>query len=411
MHLSRCSHSRCAHSRCSHSPSRRPRLIKMLALSSLVFTAMLLSSPAAYASHWKVSVTDSGGSQTTAVITGIPGFDPGQNVTTPWTPPADGNNSTSFNLGSDVLLTAGDASGSCSATVNAKITFIWVADPAGDPAPTQVWIVETAAATAYAIGTGATSQASDGLPGDTYVKDPPGYHLDGGSMVTPSGLPGGGRLTKLTVSNGSVSFNHALSASSSSGESQSDAVDDQDNAYLSYTLTIHPQPYNFHQTLGQDNGDGTISFQYAWLSTSGGRITDLTSCYLHERVTYPGGNPYYPPLPFVVAPPGTPNPTVAPGALKNGILMTSTATNGDTHSPWPLSTNYSDFTSLTVSAAQRYEFDDIATGDTNLLVPGPDSTQTITRIIYPVGAPPSPDWWYKVTKNGVPSTKEVMPHP
>jgi len=369
-------------SRNGHSLAPRPHPIKMLTLSSLVLMAILLSSPAAYASHWKVSVTDSGGSQTTAVITGIPGFDPGQNVTTPWTPPADGNNSTSFNLGSDVLLTAGDASGSCSATVNAKVTLTWVADPASDPAPTQVWIVETAAASAYAIGTGPTSQASDGLPGDSYVKDPPGYHLDGGSMVTPSGLPGGGRLTKLTVSNGSVSFNHALSASSSSGESQSDAVDDQDNAYLSYTLTVHATPYNFKKVVGGGNigFDGTLSFTYDWLSTDGNR-NDLTTCYWREYVTYPGPvgtaanpNQFYPqnpPFNFVPGVSWLNNPYVNPPPPSLGNLMTGpTAT--DTQNVPPL-VDPSLYTYGTFTATQVFQYTDTATGDSNIQIPGPDS--------------------------------------
>jgi len=384
----------------------------MLALCGLVLMAILLSSPAARASHWKVSVTDSGGSQTTAVITGIPGFDPGQNVTTPWTPPADGNNSTSFNLGSDVLLTAGDASGSCSATVNAKVTLTWVADPAGDPAPTQVWIGETAAASAYAIGTGATSQASDGLPGDTYVKDPPGYHLDGGSMVTPSGLPGGGRLTKLTVSNGSVSFNHALSASSSSGESQSDAVDDQDNAYLSYTLSIHPQPYNFKKVVGGGNigFDGTLSFTYDWLSTSGNK-DDLTTCYWHEYVTYPGPvgtaanpNKYYPskpPFNFILDVSWLDNPFINPGIGNKGGPMTKGYQVADTQHVPPLVAP-SLYTYGTFTATQVYQYDDTATGDANLQIPGPDSGpfQIVREFKY---YDPN-NYQYTVTKDTKPSS-------
>lgn len=90
--------------------------------------------------------------------------------------------------------------------------------------------------------------------------------------------------------------------------------------------------------------------------------------------------------------------------------MTSTTSNGDTHYEWATSKNYNDFTSLTVSAAQRYEFDDLGTEYSDVLVPGPDSTQTITRIIYPLGTP-SPDWWYKVTKNGVFSLNKVESHP
>jgi len=401
----------------------------MLALCGLVLMAILLSSPAARASHWKVSVTDSGGSQTTAVITGIPGFDPGQNVTTPWTPPADGNNSTSFNLGSDVLLTAGDASGSCSATVNAKVTLTWVADPASDPAPTQVWIGETAAATAYAIGTGATSQASDGLPGDTYVKDPPGYHLDGGSMVTPSGLPGGGRLTKLTVSNGSVSFNHALSASSSSGESQSDAVDDQDNAYLSYTLTIHPQPYNFRLSpyfdpfggihdVGYDS-HGQIHFHYIWSSTDGD-VSHLTSCVIYEHVSYLGNNSgsystnaqgipiYTPPLPFnYTVPqaydqpdPNGSNPTPGTqGYQDDFLLLGQPDANGN---PPPVNTVIvKPYTTASYTSKQDWKFNDSVTGEVGTELLGP---LTITRSVFEDFASTTNPWSYAVSESGYSNT-------
>jgi len=390
-------------SRCAHSPGRRPHLIlyKMLALSSLVLATTLLSTPTARAGTWQFTCTGSG---TNTLTFGYPGTAP---RITHWTPP--GPQTGRFDLGS-TLGDSSDYSVSDTATLTVTVTATWQSDPnlPSDPAPPKVWLCESAQAN---WSEGHSGSAADGLS-DPYQAQVPGPGGASSSDTAPAAIPPT-HWTLKTVSGGTVTLpTRTPTAEADFSPTTSRPYGDFCTAHIaSYSVTVHPQPYNFHQTLGQDNGDGTISFQYAWLSTSGGRITDLTSCYLHERVTYPGGNPYYPPLPFVVAPPGTPNPTVAPGALKNGILMTSTATNGDTHSPWPLSTNYSDFTSLTVSAAQRYEFDDIATGDTNLLVPGPDSTQTITRIIYPVGAPPSPDWWYKVTKNGVPSTKEVMPHP
>lgn len=54
-----------------------------------------------------------------------------------------------------------------------------------------------------------------------------------------------------------------------------------------YTIQIHPQPYNWHKTSQTDNGNGTISFTCDWSSTSGNKA-ELTSCYSHERVTYNG---------------------------------------------------------------------------------------------------------------------------
>ena len=55
-------------------------------------------------------------------------------------------------------------------------------------------------------------------------------------------------------------------------------------------------------------------------------------------------------------------------------------------------------------ATQRYEFDDIQTGEHDVLVPGPDSAATITRSIMDNRSPYLPSlWWYTCTKNNVTS--------
>ncbi len=355
---------------------------RALILSSLILVTMLLCSPAARASHWKVSVTDTGGSQTTSILTGSDN----ENYTIPWTPPADGSNTTSFGLDVSTYIDTPDTSGSCSATVNAKITLTWVADPVDDPAPPNVWIVETASASASATGAGATSTANDGLPGDIYLKDPPAYpsyDRDSGSMVTPPSLPGGGRLTKLPVSGGSASFNRALSASSSSSDSPVDYFQDADLADLSYTLNIHATPYNFHKVAGKGsiNTDGSLTFVYDWNSTTGNK-DDLTTCFWHEYVTYPGTvgtiaspNPYYPPDPPFNFPTGVTwlnNPEVGPGSGKQGGPMTGTYQVTDNQLVPPL-VDPPLYTYGTYTATQVYQYDDTATGESNVPIPGPDS--------------------------------------
>lgn len=73
----------------------------------------------------------------------------------------------------------------------------------------------------------------------------------------------------------------------------------------SYNVTVHPQPYNFHKVVGQGliGVDGTLKFVYDWSSTSGNK-DNLTTCFWHEYVTYPGPvgtatnpNKYDPPNP------------------------------------------------------------------------------------------------------------------
>ncbi len=160
------------------------------------------------------------------------------------------------------------------------------------------------------------------------------------------------------------------------------------------TISVHAQPYNFHKTSGIDEGDGTLLFTYGW-SSSDGNISDLTSCFMHERVTYPGGNPYPVPLPFSWSNP-LPNPTISPGQGQSGIAMTSITDNEDHQYVW---TPVAPYSNSTITAQQQYEYDDIATGAYNTVIPGPDATASIVRTIgsrqLQLG------WWYSCTKQGL----------
>ncbi len=163
-----------------------------------------------------------------------------------------------------------------------------------------------------------------------------------------------------------------------------------------YTVQIHAQPYNYHKLTQTDNGNGTISFTYDWNSTSGLK-SDLTDCHIHERVAYPGtSNPYFAPAPFSQAV-NYPNPTVKPTMDSSGNSMT-TGIGNDTHDVWAAVKPY---LANSVTAAQRYEFNDTATGEKNVLIPGPDSTASIVRSVtnsrplYPADI-----WWYSVVKQG-----------
>ena len=160
-------------------------------------------------------------------------------------------------------------------------------------------------------------------------------------------------------------------------------------ASVSYKVSIHAQPYDYHEIRVTNNQDGTLTFYYDWLSTSGSK-SNLTTCFIHEYVTYPGGNPYTPPLPFTGS---VPNPTITPNPYQKG----STGTIPDNQLLWPTTTSY---TANSFTATQTWEFDDSAIGTVNQQIPGPDSGPlSITRT---VGSRPPyvPYWWYSVTKNG-----------
>jgi len=74
----------------------------------------------------------------------------------------------------------------------------------------------------------------------------------------------------------------------------------------------------------------------------------------------------------------------------------------DTHYTWTVSPFY---IYTTVTAAQRYEFNDTLTGETNVLIPGPDSTASIVRTVSQLSS--FIDWWYSVTKQGLTGSKKL----
>ena len=218
---------------------------------------------------------------------------------------------------------------------------------------------------------------------------PPAY-ISGGTSDPPLYSP-------ASVRRNVVTFTRTLTCSATAtAQSIPEA-----SGSLSYTVGIHAQPYDFHQTQVIDNGNGTLKFTYGWQSTTGD-ITNLTTCFEHERVTYPDSDPYIAPPPFDQSV-GYHNPTVAPGTGTDGIEMNETDTNLDNQHVFATVSPYS---AVTITAAQRYEFDDTATGETNILIPGPDSTASITRRIYSTGTPPT--WYYSVIKNGSMAEKALQ---
>lgn len=154
------------------------------------------------------------------------------------------------------------------------------------------------------------------------------------------------------------------------------------------TIAVHAQPYNFHSigyTDGNgvqhgdplvDNVNGHLVFHYDWSSTSGSK-SDLATCTIGEYIDWSGNSQgsYQPGAYFLPSPPvgltaagnpyGYANPT-------NSMAAASTTPhfNDDLKPPSSWQTPYQP---AHWSGTQKYVFTDTATGDTNVLVPGPDA--------------------------------------
>ena len=293
-------------------PLRQPSAsCKMLALSSLVLTTMLFSTPPAHAAHWRFSAA---GTTFTPTVRGNKSGTPST-----LTVPLDANDAMAVNFPG---VTAADeqtvGSPSCSCTLNAsvKITATWTHEDlnaqndTNDPAPTKVWIVEKSGASWSGGTNGAqpagddggppppspftcSGNASDGVAGDQqyYTAFPVGRPT-AGSVTTPAAQgtappapPGwstqnvNGKtftLTRTLSANGTATFTTPCMVSMTCGLG-------------SYSISIHAQPYNFQRApyfdpsgglhdVGYDS-HGQLHFHYIWSSTDG-NVNHLTSCVI-----------------------------------------------------------------------------------------------------------------------------------
>ena len=360
-----------------------------LSLACLAMTLLLTLLPApAFAGHWVLKLDGSSGSASVNGGTPVPYTPPAGTVSlNPITvigPSASSWFSGPYSFGTPPTYSA-------TATLTIVLTGTWTADTNSDntPPPTLMFGVSSSADGYSATNGGPlqAGQANDGF-GDPF--DPKAQYP--GTSDTQAA-----RFKSLDPKTLSLTLTLTASATGGTGARGGGGV----NASIgTVTLGIHAQPYNFHKISQTDNHDGTISFVYDWLSTTGNKA-DLTSCYSHERVTYPGATragSYFPPSCFANSI-GLDNPTVLPR------LDTSSMASGngyDTHYTWTVSPFY---IYTTVTAAQRYEFNDTLTGETNVLIPGPDSTASIVRTVSQLSS--FIDWWYSVTKQGLTGSKKL----
>ena len=269
--------------------------------------ATLLPLAPARAGHWVFSWAGSSGSYATSATGGGGG-------STTWTPPQP-NSGTSTGFAG--IGTTGYSSplsqrvavyASASATINAVITLTWThgsgETDANDPAPTKIWLNESGSAfwrATYAsngnrsLGTGS---CDDGLG------DGPVDITDTGSKVgetrssanAPTSPPPGAHLKSYPVSRGVLQLtrNFSAKADASTGPPATGPFGCTVAAHIGdYRLAIHAQPYGWYEVGWTDtNGvhhDGplidqsnyTMTFEYAWKSTSG-NIADLAGITMYE---------------------------------------------------------------------------------------------------------------------------------
>ncbi len=403
-------------SRCAHSPGRRPHLIpKMFALSSLVLATTLLSTPTARAGTWQFTCTGSG---TNTLTFGYPGTAP---RITHWTPP--GPQTGRFDLGS-TLGDSSDYSVSDTATLTVTVTATWQSDPnlPSDPAPPKVWLCESAQAN---WSEGHSGSAADGLS-DPYQAQVPGPGGASSSDTAPAAIPPT-HWTLKTVSGGTVTLpTRTLTAEADFSPTTSRPYGDFCTAQIaSYSVTVHPQPYNYRRTPFSDitpptsvNATaGALQFHYSWSSTDG-NIANLTTISVHENVDAPpspsvkdsNGNPSfapdYPPFNWLV--PFHSDPVSVPGT--DGRLTDFHSFGDDPNNLNPNVYFHKNYKADSFNLTQTYKFHDSATmqpGDEQI-IPGNAGPFTITDAVVLDSSSPS-GYSFKVTKDGATSLPQPLP--
>lgn len=386
----------------------------MLALSSLVLAATLLSTPTARAGTWQFTCTGSGDAR--YVVSSAYGG--GTYVTQTWNRPSPSTGS--FSSGGVGATT--DYCSSLVAQITVTVTATWQPDTTlpSDPAPPSVWLCESSRVD--------WTYASSGILQDGFGD--PAVNNQGTSGQTASTSPGTStppaHWTKVSVSGGTAKLpERTLSAEADSPTSYGNTcaahIDD-------YSVTVHAQPYNFTQatpTTGNDgtgHSNGTYITRYTWGSTDG-NLGDLSSCTEYEIVTYPGTQgtatsptAYIPPNPPFDASwaydtstnpstPQFPNPTENGGNATYGFATDVQAIHG--FSP-PYTTGGS------FTGTQNFYFDDSATGeigDKRVLMPGTVTMPiSIIRTVGTLGSNNPTKWYYTVTKTP-PASNPVVQYP
>ena len=340
----------------------------------------------------------------------------------PWTAPDPSNNSYTIPSYGYPIIQPGSygpgATVSRDVNITVTITGKWIPDPnlASDPAPTSVWLIESSSAEWEAKyidrdGTHAGSSSGSNDLGDKPVPTIVNGVTVGGyvdSKNAPVTTPPAHWFVQKVNGNSFTLPLHTFTAkgsftipTSSSGGTVSFGA-----RFDGYTLSVHAQPYNFRQVGDPiDSDNGTVTFNYAWSSTSGALTgIDNTTCAVYEIVTYPGtpgtlANPvaYVPPNPpfgpgwayDASGNPNFPNPTINAAQANSG-------SGNDTqkcYNSWTMPYSNTPWT-----ATQNWYFDDSLTGQSKAPIPGSVAnplsiTRSVgSRLMY------TPTYWYSLTK-------------
>ncbi len=341
---------------------------------SLACLAVALLPTPAHAGHWVLKLDGSSGSASangTPVSYTPPTGTVSLNPITVIGPSASGWFSGSYSFGTPPSYSA-------TATLTIVLTGTWTADTNSDntPPPSLMFSVSSSATGYYANNGGPlqAGQANDGF-GDPF--DPKAQYPGTSDTLTA-------RFKSLDPKTLSLTLTLTASATGGPGAKGGGGA----NASIgTVTLAIHAQPYHwrdagYNPSITLSSPDTTpggyadytgyrLIFRYKWSSTDG-NLGDLNGIDIYEYVVYTGNSgtfgtdssgPYYRPT----SPPIAPDPNIGDGTLPyelgNPEISHATPTTGatfDIHSVWPTKTPYS---VLTVTAPQKYEFNDSATGE------------------------------------------------
>lgn len=140
-------------------------------------------------------------------------------------------------------------------------------------------------------------------------------------------------------------------------------------------------------------GNGVLRFTYAWGSSTG-ELAHLVQCQIGEIVTYPGGNPYYPPSPpFSNA--GRSNPTIISFTAETGLFADSHSALGGFVTP---------YSAASYTATQNYRYScPCENGGQWVNLAGP------IQIVRTVESVRGSQWKYTITKSGASAAIYPLP--
>jgi hypothetical protein len=373
------------------------------AISLLVLTCLTTSSPAE-AGHWSVTPTYSG----TRSVTGAflyPGIADPVSGSEAWS--ADGHTNPNFYAFGDSFDPYGDVTAKSSGSITT--TWVWVYDNENDPdhetkdaPPSSVLLEETGSASWTQINKSDPTGPQDG----EHTKTVPTVTMGSIPLASPlndSNSVNGKHYIPKTVSGGT--FNHTCAINLEANVNNSGFWEGAVSVNFTYDVHIRAQPYDFRLDMSEeyspyvDPNTHELVFNYVWKSTTG-NLADLSNCFDYEIVDYTGQSTpsFTAPAPFSLSH-DIFNPTIKPDANQRLPMSRGTGAN-DTHGYYASTPPYS---AASVTATQKYVYDDADAGIIGVTIPGPDATATIVHEIVSTMRPgdSTAHWYYHASKKNL----------